>query len=159
MTTEIYGLVLKMIVNCINGFYKFIPESSGEIHIWENYNEMSLTPVDDFFTFPELAEMPNYSFIGGSFQGIALTENYAGEKSEVLRRNNIVFDYSNKMFMRKELVFDQFNYDAALYPNTPILPQAGSINGLKRLMGFHGFWNYKFNIYKFLRFEYESILG
>lgn len=154
----IYGWAL-MIVNCVNGFYKFIPENVGEIHIWEDYNETSLAPVDDFFTFPELAAMPNYSFIGGLYKGNNLIANYAGEKSEFLKRNNLVFDYANKIFVNKNLIFDIFDYDDDIFPNTPILPQAGSIRELNRLMSFWGTWDYKFNIYKFMRFEYESTIS
>lgn len=154
-----------MIVNCINSFYKFIPENVGEVHIWEDYNEMSLTPVDDYFTFQELAEMPDYSFINGIFGGNlllggnVLKVNYAGEKSEVLRKNDLIFDYKEKEFINKNLIFETFDYDEDLYPNTPILPQAGSIRGLQRLTSFWGTWDYKFNIYKFMRLEYEGLFS
>lgn len=158
MMIETYGWE-SMIVNCINSFYKFIPENVGEIHIWEDYNETSLVPVDDYFTFPELAEMPDYSFIGGIYKGNTLLVNYSGEKSDFLKKNNLVFDYTNKEFINKSLIFETFNYDDDIYPNTPILPQAGSIRELQRLISFWGMWDYKFNIYKFMRFEYESIFG
>lgn len=148
-----------MIVDCIHGFYKFVPENLGDIAIWQDYNEKELVSAGEYYTFKSLAEMPNYSFIGGTYAGNPLIVNYSGEQSEVLRQNNLIYDYDKDTFMSKYLMFAQLNYDDDLYPNTPILPQAGTIRGLQRMVGFSGFWDYKFNIYKILRFDYESVLG
>ncbi len=146
-----------MKVDCINGFYKFTPDNVGEMRIWQDYNGIELANCGDFMTFEHLAKMPNYSFINGTIDNNQLIVNYAGEKSEVLKRNNLVYDWEKDIIVPKNSITASLNVDRDIFINAAKLPQAGAINGLVRMVGFSGFWNMSYNMYKIERFEYESI--
>ena len=146
-----------MKVDCENGFYKFFTDNVGELRIWEDYNGIKLTRCGDFFTFEALAAMPNYSFTGAKLGEESLIVNYAGDKAQVLKLNNLVYDYTTNKIVNKLKVLTGVYVDNDLFINTPILPQAGGKNGFKTLTGFSGFWNANYNMYKIESLKYENI--
>lgn len=156
-----YGGGCLMLINCINGFYMFQPESINELDIWQRLNNIELVRDGEYFTFKELAEFPNYSFAGWLYGLIPFISNYTGEKSEVMARNKLTFDLSSQsitsvlLATATDIVAD---YGEGIYKNSPKLPQAYTLTkDLKLMSGFLAFWDYKFNRYAIERFYYESL--
>lgn len=130
----------------------------GEVLIWQQYYN-NLVCAGDYWTFSELAELQNYSFKGRLIDFAPTIVNYAGTPWEMMKQNNIAFNYLAKKFVNKLMIVSALKYDDGLVKNSPILPQAYSIDGLNRMHSFTGFWDKNFNVFKIERFFYESILG
>lgn len=141
-----------------NGFYKFYPDDAGDLEVWESLNT-KLTPYGDCYTFPELAEVEDYSFIGWPIGLNLATTNYAGTPDEVLRENNLTYSLSLKSIVNKNLIIGFLTLYDGITTNSAELPQLYSINGFERLKAFSCYWDKGFNIYKFERLDYESILS
>jgi len=55
---------------------------------------IDITPWRGVFTFPPLAEVPEYSIQGAPFLGTVALESYAGTPAELFEANGFVYDFS-----------------------------------------------------------------
>lgn len=111
----------------------------------------------DYYTFPTLKDLPDYSFIGWPIGNALGKVNFAGSKWDVMEKNGLV--YSPKLGVVDKILNvgtqEVINGPAITYTLT--LPLAGRFIGLQRIKGFTGFWFMDYNRYQIERFEYESI--
>ena len=151
-----------MKLRCNNGFYKFYPDFVGEIKLWENKNGVRLYPREDFWTFKDLAEFPNFSFTGQPLFGlIPAIVNYAGRPEEVLAKNKLTFNVKMGTITPRALVLiNRLDYAGGAFLTFPSLPQAFALDDdLQNVSGFEAFVDVRLNMYKIERLFYENISG
>lgn len=147
---------------CNNGFYKFFPDFVGEIKLWENKNGVRLYHCEDFWTFQDLAEFPNFSFTGQPLFGLILAiVNFAGKPEEVLAKNKLTFNVKMGTITPRALVLiNHLDYAGGAFLTFPSLPQAFALDAdLQPVSGFEAFIDVRLNMYKIERFFYEDISG
>lgn len=83
-----------MKVKCYHGHFRFFETDVGEISDFMRRTGFSLVPVDDYFTFEEIAEAPTYSLEGKVLITFPATKTFAGTPWEVFEANNVVFDFT-----------------------------------------------------------------
>ncbi len=147
-----------MKIICQNGFYKFYPQNVAEIARFENKSGLELVRCDDYYTFPILAELPNFSFQGQIYSGIlpALV-NFAGSREEVMAENGYCYNLALDKLALKSLVFEKANYFESNYIVANSLIQAYSYDSNGKINGFNGFVDVDFMKFKIDQFYYENI--
>jgi len=83
-----------MKILCLHGYFKFEEQRAGEFSDFMSLFDFTIARNEDHFTFDELVGAPRYSIAGGTFLGCPTTETFEGEPWEVMRENDIVFDFS-----------------------------------------------------------------
>ena len=133
---------------CEKGFYKFYPDYAGEVMLFQEKFGYSLYPCRDFFTFKELADFPDYSFIGHKIKGTLQigVVNYSGRPEDVLYENKLTYSPALMGLINIGVAniswIDYVENDAVM--TTSEIPQAFSrISALKVASGFSGFINVK----------------
>lgn len=81
-----------MKIICNGGYYKFYPAGQNELFLFEDKYRSSLQRVGDYFTFPALAALPDYSIQGQEFGGNTAIINYADAPDIVFIQNKLNYD-------------------------------------------------------------------
>jgi len=148
-----------MRIVCEKGFYKFFPQNVAEIARFQrNYSkDLILAQVEDYFTFPILAALPNYSFAGQFYSGIlpALV-NYSAKREQVLAENGYAFYQKTQNLILKSLIFEKANHFESNYIFSDSLPQAYSYDSIGKIESFYGFVDVDIMKFKIERFLYAS---
>ncbi len=84
-----------MRIKCLHGYFIIEEIGQGQISDFMSQYDLELVPKDNYFTFPSLLEAPKYSLAGGTYLGAAATETFEGEPWEVMRENDLVYDFIN----------------------------------------------------------------
>lgn len=95
-----------MRVICRNGFFSFYPERSSDVTEFCSYFEIDLVRMEDFYTFPILAEIPNYSIQGAPLSNLVANKTYEGKPWEVLRENRMVYSIEGEILVPMISVVD-----------------------------------------------------
>lgn len=82
-----------MKINCIHGYFKFEEQMSGELATFASLYGLEFARSGDHFTLSDLVDAPKHSLAGGSFLGCPTTETFEGEPWEVMRANELVYDF------------------------------------------------------------------
>lgn len=83
-----------MKIKCLHGYFKFEEQHPGELAEFVSLFGLDLEPVDNYFTFADLAEAPHFSLAGLDYLGAATTKTFAGPPWEVMRENNLVYNFN-----------------------------------------------------------------
>lgn len=81
-----------MQIICEHGFYKFYPDAPNELVVFADKFGVELVKMDDFYTYPALADLPDYSIKGQPYGGIVSPVNYSGRPWSVFRENKLNYD-------------------------------------------------------------------
>jgi len=147
-----------MRVICEKGFYKFFPQNIGEINRFQVKYGKNLVQSDDYFTFPVLANLPNFSFAGQIYSGnILATVNFAGKKEQVMAANGFTFYQPTQDLVLKSSIFKKMDYSFTNFLLMSNLPQAYCYDENGIINGFNGFIDVDFMRFKLERFFYENI--
>lgn len=84
-----------MKIECIHGYFRFSEWRAGEVSDFVSRYGIPIVRERDHFTFEGLAGAPDYSLPGGDFLGCPTTEAFEGEPWEVMRANELVFDFNS----------------------------------------------------------------
>ena len=84
-----------MQIRCIAGFFQFRETSAGEISRLNSFFGFDLVAKDDYFTFSFLKDAPEYAIVGGEYLGAEVSKTFEGEPWDVMRENEIVYDFLN----------------------------------------------------------------
>ena len=84
-----------MKIICEHGYYKFYPETPNDLIIFSDTYGVDLVKVGDFYTYPELATLPDYSIKNQGLGGFPAILNYAGKPWDVFRENKLNYDAEN----------------------------------------------------------------
>tara|TARA_R110000787_G_scaffold130064_1_gene241983 strand:- start:2193 stop:2636 length:444 start_codon:yes stop_codon:yes gene_type:complete len=147
-----------MRIVCLNGFYKFYPQNIAEVRRFQVKYGKPLVQCKNYFTFPILAELPEYSFFGQNYSGsLPALVNYAGKKEEVLSANGYTFYQPSQGLVLKGSFLQKMNYSFSNFFHMDNLPQAFNYDDIGIITGFNGFVDVDYMIYKIERFFYEDI--
>lgn len=83
-----------MQINCKHGYFEFREDKPGEIARFSNLYGLSFVSKGSYFTFEALDSAPDYSIAGNPYLGATATETFAGDPSEVLKANSLIFDFT-----------------------------------------------------------------
>lgn len=81
-----------MRVKCIHGFFIFTEFRVGQMSDFMSLTKLSLGAKDDYFTFTDLVNAPNYSLVGKAFNGFTALATFEGKPWDVFEQNGIVYD-------------------------------------------------------------------
>ena len=144
-----------MRITCQHGYYKFYPQTIGEVEIWRRDRGIDLVKCRDYMTFKECAEFPDYSFTGWILGNSIAKVNYAGEPWEVMEKNGLAWTpllgVTEKILNTNLLTAVK---GACIY--TADLPLCGHLVDLRPITGFVGFWFMDYNRFQIERFEYAG---
>lgn len=148
-----------MRIVCEKGFYKFFPQTTGEITRFQTKYGANLKECDEYFTFESLASLPNFSIQGQPYVGVApALVTYAGKREEVMTKNGLSYYQPAKKVVLKRTFQGFFkldyNYSNSIVMNN--LPQAYFYDDLGVINGFVGFVDVSVMRYKIEKFFYEN---
>ncbi len=128
-----------MKVTCLHGYFICRQREVGDIARFNTLFGQELTAVDDYYTFAELTEAPNFSILGAPYLDLVATATYAGNPWEVFEQNEFVFDF-NQRVLRPLLsvtnVIDTLKLTASEYSQGLIMPGSVTKQG-KKVTGYH----------------------
>lgn len=149
-----------MRIICQKGFYKFFPQEIGDIKRFEAKTGTALIECEDYFTFPVLAALPNFSILGQIYSGVILgLKTYAGKREEVLAQNGLTYHVKLKRLILASTFagFTKMKYDYSNFIIMNELPQAYFYDDRGLITGFSGILDLNFMRYKIERFFYAEI--
>lgn len=149
-----------MRIICENGFYKFFPEKIAEVKRFQTKFGIELVPCEDYFTFPVLAALPKFSFIGHPYSGVILgLANYAGKREEVMAANGLTYHILLRKLILKSTFagFKKLEYVISNYIFLNTLPQVYYYDDYGLITGFNGFVDVDFMKFKIERFFYAEL--
>lgn len=140
------------------GYYKFYPESENELLFFSERFGVDLVRVGDYYTYPVLAALPDYSIQGAPYGGIAAKINYAGTPAEVFAQNGLKYDTENGKIISNDTVEpvgeQPTNYNWVVIGVPPAFAETAD----KRLItGYQGFMNVVKNYTIVFRWDYADI--
>lgn len=83
-----------MRIRCLHGYFILEETSAGQASKFSSLYGFELSKRDNYFTFDFLKNAPQYSILGGEYLGATAIKTYAGEPWEVLRANELVYDFT-----------------------------------------------------------------
>jgi len=149
-----------MRIICEKGFYKFFPQEVGDIKRFEAKTGYSLVQSEDYFTFPVLAALPNFSIVGQPYSGLIVgLKNYAGKREEVMAQNGLTYHVKLKRLLLASSFagFTKMKYDYSNFIVMGELPQAYFYDDSGLITGFSCVLDLKFMRFKIERFFYSEI--
>lgn len=143
-----------MKIKCLHGYFIFREEKAGEAGQFISLFGLTLEAKEDFFTFPKLAAAPEYSINGSTYLGAPATKTFSGRPWEVMRENNLVYNFVTGEVVNISTVIQRFEISTAgtvFASSGLILP--GSINqdGAK-VRDFSAWWSRDT-----MRFRYSEV--
>lgn len=105
-------------IDCVHGYFKLTEEKAGQAGRFLSYFQgLELEWVDDYFTFSQLKDAPDYSLQGGTFLGAATPETFEGPPWEVMRANRLVYDFDRGLVVSLDSVssFVTITQSGAIY--------------------------------------------
>lgn len=84
-----------MKITCRHGYYIFEEKKTGDLSDFVSLFELPLVQVDNYFTFEALQDAPDFSLNGSTYLDADAIKSFAGKPWEVMRENELVFDFNN----------------------------------------------------------------
>ncbi len=131
-----------MKVRCVHGYFFFEEPRAGDISAFCSTYGFDLVPVDWYYTFEKLAEAPDFSFKNLKYidDTAIATETFAGKPWDVMRKNRLIYDFTDDTVKLIDTVIVSLAIDNAasyFYSTGLILP--GSMDSLgQRVTDFSG---------------------
>jgi hypothetical protein len=119
-----------MRVICNHGHYSFYPRTASDLGRFVNFYGQELVRVGEFYTFPFLKDLEEFSLKGLPYKNLPALETFQGKPWEVMRANGFVYSLSLKALIPKNSVLFVINPPQAGFyftSETPLI-QAGSLN-------------------------------
>ncbi len=89
-----FGWGLSMLIRCLHGYFIFKERFAGDVsRFMAIFQDLSIVAVDDYFTFEFLANSPTHVIAGDDFLGAPCLVTAEGRPWEIMRANNIVYDF------------------------------------------------------------------
>lgn len=99
-----------MRIDCIHGYFKFYELASGQVSKFMSVYGFDLVRKDDYYTFKGLQDAPNYSLEGGLYLGARCDVSFSGPQGEVMRANNLVFDFVKNRVVSVDEIRNQVSF-------------------------------------------------
>lgn len=93
-----------MRVVCNHGYFKFYPRRASDISRFVNYFQTTLEQKEDFYTFPFLKDLKNFSLMGLPYKNLPAVKTFEGTPQDVLKENGFVYHLATKLLVPKTAV-------------------------------------------------------
>lgn len=147
-----------MRVICRHGHFAFYPRTSTDVSRFADYWRITLTRVEDYFTFPALATLPRYSFAGKSYLNLTAVKTYEGRHPwDVMRENGFVYHIASQALFQKNLIAVSVNpvLSQGFWVPPTALVQPGSRDKTGQIiLSYSGEYNLHFAELKISEFSY-----
>lgn len=131
-----------MKVECIHGYFKFSEISPGQIGKFADLFDADIKRSGDHYTFADLVDAPDYSIAGGLFLGVPTLSTYEGEPWEVMKENNLVYNFSLGLVVPVLSVVQVSGLQrSSFYLGSDGLILPGSFYGANRVLGYSGYYS------------------
>ena len=67
-----------MKIKCLHGYFIFEETKLGQVSHFMSLFGLGLVPKQDYYTFTDLEDAPDYSVIGGDYLGAVATKTFEG---------------------------------------------------------------------------------
>lgn len=88
-----------MRVLCRSGHLAFYPRTSTEISRFCSYFKQELVRVEDYYTFPNLADAEDYSLVGKPYLNLPAIKTFEGNPWDVLSENKFVYNLATGLIV------------------------------------------------------------
>jgi hypothetical protein len=102
-----------MKINCHHGFFVFIESRAGEVSDFISLYDLDIIRKGDRFIFADLEDAPDYSIKGAPLLNTIAIKTFAGEPWEVLRENEMIYDFNTGLLVPLTSVTQTAKIDAA----------------------------------------------
>ena len=146
-----------MRVRCIHGYFIFNETSPGDVARFKDRYGLTLVAKDDYFTFEQLKDAPDYSFEGEKYLDADSIETFEGNPWDVMRENEIVYDFNTGVVKPIASVVSSANLQmAGSYWIAPglVLPGATDKNN-RRVSDYNCFIIWETNSFRYTQVKYE----
>ena len=82
-----------MRIDCVHGYFRFYEKAAGQVSVFASKFGLSLTFIEDHFTFETLADAPKYSIAGATYLSNTALSTFEGPIGEVMRENGLVYNF------------------------------------------------------------------
>lgn len=102
-----------MKIKCLHGYFIFEEQRSGEVSDFISLYGLELVPKQNYFTFAELADMPDYSLAGAPLLNTTAIKTFEGPPWEVLEQNDMIFNFNTGLLVPITSIGQRIPLDAA----------------------------------------------
>ncbi len=81
-------------IKCLHGYFIFEELESGHLSKFASLFGLAISMSGNHYTFDFLVDAPKYSILGKPYLGVPATATYEGEPWEVMKENNLIFDFT-----------------------------------------------------------------
>lgn len=116
-----------MRLKCLHGYFILEETEAGQISDFQSLFGLDIVPKNNYFTFANLLDAPDYSLAGKSFLGIQAIETFEGKPWEVFEANGFVYNFSSGLMVpissvtqlvRIELAGNKYISDGLILPGS-----------------------------------------
>lgn len=103
-----------MKVKCLHGYFIFTETVPGQVSDFISRTGLKLTTKDDYYTFEDLENAPEYSIQGKIIMQASIAiKTYEGNPWEVFEENKIVYDFSKGLIVPIASIVNPIKVEAA----------------------------------------------
>lgn len=143
-----------MKISCLHGYFIFNETEAGQISKFVSRYDLPISLNGDHYTFDDLVDAPKYSIAGSTYLGAVATTTYEGEPWEVMRQNNLIYNFSTGLVEPIATIVQSFNLSTAgnyFVSNGLIVPGSVTDDG-SRVKDYSALYSSKE-----LRFKYSEV--
>jgi hypothetical protein len=104
---------IELKINCLHGYFIFEEQRAGEVSDFMSTFGLSLVRKDNYFTFEDIADAPDFSIAGKPYLNTIATMTFAGQPWEVFEANGLVYNYDTGLMVPIELITQIISLDTA----------------------------------------------
>lgn len=102
-----------MKISCLHGYFIFEETEAGQISKFVSRYGLDIALNGDHYTFTDLVDAPKYSIAGSTYLNAVAKTTYEGEPWEVMRQNELVYNFSTGLVVPIATIAQSFNLSTA----------------------------------------------
>lgn len=141
-----------------HGHFAFYPSNLSDIANFCRIFDVALERVDDYYTFPLLKSLKDWSLPLYPYGNLPAIVKYEGKPWEVMKANNFVYSLSLKILVPKVSILGVFSptQSGPYYTTNQAIVQPGIIATTgQRFMSYDGIFDFNTQKLRVREFQYE----
>lgn len=102
-----------MMIRCLHGYFILTESRAGEVSDFASLFGLDLSAKDDYFTFTDLIEAPEYSLTGQPYLSGVATKHFEGKPWEVFAANSLIYDFEKRLVVQIQSTMQVVSLDVA----------------------------------------------
>lgn len=142
-----------MKIRCLHGYFIFEETKVGQVSDFISRYGLPIVSVGRYFTFEALSEAEGFSIPGRPYLNVTATVQYEGEPWEVMRANNLVYDFNKGLLVPISSVTQRIPLSAAgnRYVSSGLILPGSVMDGSSRVKDYAAWFSR--DTYRFLYSE------